>query len=74
MAHGPFVIRCGCTGGYLANAGRVVFRKDSARGFSLRERAELAFRKEQGEDGLIGDTNPLEWEIVPKSEAYDLSI
>lgn len=75
MAKGPFVIRCGCTGGYLANGGRVVFRKAQARGFTLLERAEAAFRKEaRAEDSLIGDTNPLGWEVLPYSKAEDLSV
>ncbi len=72
---GPYVIRCGATGGYLANGGRVVFRKAGARGFSILERAQAAFRREQrSADPLIDEANSLEWEIIPSRDAQDLSI
>jgi hypothetical protein len=68
---GPYVIRCGATGGYLATGGRIVFTKDKARGFSLRHRAEAALNKERD---LVGVGNPLGWEVLPKAKAVDLSI
>ena len=73
--NGPYVIRSSATGGYLGQAGRIVFRKNQARVWSLRERADRAFLGEQRRfDSVIGATNPLGWEVLPKSEAVDLSI
>lgn len=71
--NGPFVIRCGSTGGYLGNGGRIVFSKDKARGFSILERANAAFRKEaKAPDSVIGPENSLGWEVLPISAAIDL--